>query len=103
MKATKGAAPDKQSEPSKPSQSEGPTSVDDIQQQINLLKQILPKIKDAGKRAGLLQYFAPKIEAAMKKAEVETKAEEKASAEEGAAAAPTNFISKLAPSSPEPV
>ena len=30
-----------------------------------MLKQILPKIKDAGKRAGLVKYFAPKIEEAM--------------------------------------
>jgi len=33
-----------------------------IQKQVQMLQKMLPKIEDAGQRAGLLQHFAPKIE-----------------------------------------
>jgi|TARA_B110000285_G_C15041279_1_gene571923 hypothetical protein len=32
---------------------------------MNILEDMLPKITDAGQRAGLVQRFAPKIEQAM--------------------------------------
>jgi len=35
---------------------------DQIQKQMQIIQTILPKIKDAGKRAGLVKHFAPKME-----------------------------------------
>jgi len=32
---------------------------------MQIIQDILPKIKDAGKRAGLVKHFAPKMEQAM--------------------------------------
>lgn len=40
-------------------------SYEDIRNNISILSAILPKLKDAGQRAGLVQTFTPKIEAAM--------------------------------------
>lgn len=40
-------------------------SYQEIRNNISILSAILPKLKDAGQRAGLVQKFTPKIEAAM--------------------------------------
>ena len=42
-----------------------------VESQISMLQQMLPKIKDAGQRAGLVKHFAPKIEDAMAQVEKE--------------------------------
>jgi len=48
---------------------------DQIQKQMQIIQTILPKIKDAGKRAGLIKHFAPKMEHAMDSLEVKIKTE----------------------------
>ena len=48
---------------------------DQIQKQMQIIQNILPKIKDAGKRAGLIKHFAPKMEHAMDSLESKIKKE----------------------------
>ena len=40
-------------------------SYEDIKNNLSILSAILPKLKSVGQRAGLVQTFTPKIEAAM--------------------------------------
>ena len=49
--------------------------VQQIQKQMQIIQTILPKIKDAGKRAGLIKHFAPKMEQAMDSLENKIKKE----------------------------
>lgn len=42
---------------------------------MQIIQTILPKIKDAGKRAGLIKHFAPKMEHAMDSLEGKIKTE----------------------------
>jgi len=44
---------------------------------MQIIQTILPKIKDAGKRAGLIKHFAPKMEHAMDSLEGKIKTEKK--------------------------
>ena len=55
---------------------------------------MLPKIEDAGQRAGLLEQFAPKIEDQMETLEKKIQDEEKSENAAGAIAAPVSMISK---------
>ena len=40
---------------------------------MQIIQRILPRIKDAGKRAGLVKHFAPKMESAMNSLELKIK------------------------------
>jgi len=44
---------------------------------MQIIQRILPRIKDAGKRAGLVKHFAPKMESAMNSLERKIKSESK--------------------------
>ena len=59
-----------------------------VESQISMLQQMLPKIKDAGQRAGLVKHFAPKIEDAM--AQVEKEIQDKKQKKKHK----TNFVQK---------
>ena len=55
---------------------------------------MLPKIEDAGQRAGLLDQFAPKIEDQMESLEKKIQDEEKTENEEKTKVTPISVVSK---------
>ena len=52
-------------------------SFSQIQNQIDILQNLLPKITDVGQRAGLIEHMVPKIESAMNDVEKKIKTKEK--------------------------